>query len=418
MPYAGADAYNNLSPDDGLHLAFHGLDAPGHGFSVDPCGSPAWPSTTLVDAKPFVDTSFFEENNPWESQYSSNNYAEQQLFALPPQDSTTNFFSHLQTSTHESLPACIAPGEAVKHLDVDYTTISPINQGWELQSPVEESNILYSSSSPAEYSPLTPSNLDYPFDASYIKNEPSPSSSLYLSRTRSTIGKKGRKSTKAQKRSTRKNIQGPNSTAIEFSSTDRADRFRAERLRTSDTTTTAPTIIQERNAKLHYCEICDARFERSEHCKRHKQKHSNEHPFKCYISGRCRVGKKKDGSQNRQDNSRQHHWTHVKAWLVANNALVTSRNKAMAKRCKGRNTEISPAEMYAYVRARDDRKQQQDVLEFLNKEAGKEFKVHIEWERQGCPVVACLGGAGEVGGCRMCRPPQGKRREVRGAARL
>ena len=108
----------------------------------------------------------------------------------------------------------------------------------------------------------------------------------------------------------------------------------------------------------------------------------------------------------------------MKAWLVANNALVTSRNKAMAKRCKGRNTEISPAEMYAYVRARDDRKQQQDVLEFLNKEAGKEFKVHIEWERQGCPVVACLGGTVKLGECRMLRPPQGKRREVRGAARL
>ena len=90
----------------------------------------------------------------------------------------------------------------------------------------------------------------------------------------------------------------------------------------------------------------------------------------------------------------------------------------MAKRCKGRNTEISPAEMYNYVRARDDRKQQQDVLEFLNKEAGKEFRVHIEWERSGCPVVPCLGGAGEVGGCRMCRVPQGKKRESRGAARL
>ena len=386
------------------------------------CNSPTWNSSMTFTQKPEVDTSFYHDSSTllstdqdWNSSTMSHypqvdyNPDPNSLFMLPSQDPSASFMTDVDSSHHEHLPTFIAPSQAVHQPEmIDYNLSM---SGWGgLQTPVHDNNILHSSS-PAEFSPVTPSTLDYSFDSSYTKNEASPASSFYASTFRSSLCKKGRKMSKAEKRrSICKSVSLSNSNkpiefltdeqSVEFYHTNRDDRekFKA-------------------NRKVHKCKFkgCKDSFARSEHCKRHENSHSGEYNFACYIcdyrldpnepKSRCTVGNGK-GKQNRNDNSRSHHYTHVKAYLVSNDPLVRERNKAN-KKSKGRNWPISPMQMLKLVRARDNPQQQDVVLKFINGETGKDFGVHILWDEEGCPVVTCSEHVG-MGACGMCRTTQGK----------
>jgi hypothetical protein len=427
--FTGQDIYN-VMPSDKLKIGYQQYPPSPVDFSQAPqnyataCNSPTWTSSMTFTQKAEIDTSFYQDSSTllstdqdWNSstlsQYPQVDYAPDpnSLFMLPSQDPTASFMTDVDPSHHEHLPTFIAPSQAVHQPEMlDYNmSIS----GWGgLQTPVHDSNILHSSS-PPEYSPMTPSTLDCSFDSSYVKNEASPSSSFYGSTSRSSLSKKGRKMSKAERRrSICKSVALSNSDkSITFLTDEKSTKFYhtnkdgREKLRA--------------NRKVHKCkyENCKGSFARSEHCKRHENSHSEEFHFSCYISGRsldpdepksrCTVGKKQNGKQNRHDNSRSHHWTHVKAYLVAHNALVRERNKQANKKSKGRNWPISPVQMLGLVRERDTPQQQDVVLKFLNGEAGKDFGVHILWDEEGCPVVPCPGAVG-AGGCGMCRTKQGK----------
>jgi hypothetical protein len=427
--FTGQDIYN-VVPSDKLKIGLQQQQYPpspvdftqGQQNYATACNSPTWTSSMAFVQKPEVDTSFYQDsstllstdqdwNSSTMSHYSQVDYVPDpnSLFMLPSQDPTASFMTDVDSSHHEHLPTFIAPSQAVHQPEMlDYMNIS----GWGgLQTPVHDSNILHSSS-PPEYSPTTPSTLDYSFDSSYIKNEASPSSS-YGNTSRSSLSKKGRKISKADKRrSICKSVALSDSTkSITFLTDEKTETFYH----------TGPEGREKlkANRKVHICKFsnCTQSFARSEHCKRHENSHSDEYNFCCYIcnhrldpnepKSQCSVGKKNNGRQNRHDNSRSHHWTHVKAYLVINDSLVRERNKEANKKSKGRNWPISPVQMLELVREKGTPQQQDVVLKFLNGEAGKDFGVHILWDEEGCPVVPCPETIG-AGGCGMCRAKQGK----------
>jgi hypothetical protein len=226
------------------------------------------------------------------------------------------------------------------------------------------------------------------------------------------LSKKGRKTNKTKKRqSIRQDVAG----SITLVTDQKSEDFRQEKLKD-------PAHKPEGIKKPYRCGLCDQEFLRSEHCKRHLKCHSDECPFHCYLNDRvlasdeplpCRAGRKNDGAQNRGDNARTHACTHLSAWLAANDPLVRAYLLAINKTPRGRNVHISPVEMLVFVRARGSVEQSNEMLAWLNKETGKNYSVHIMWEEEGCPVVRCIGGAGQPGGCQMCRPPRiGKRKSI------
>ncbi|KAI5194114.1 hypothetical protein E4T39_08784 [Aureobasidium subglaciale] len=378
-------------------------------YGTTACNSPTWNSSMAFDQKAGADGSFYQEsstllsadqdwNSSTMSHYPNVDYLPDptSLYMLPSHEPSASFMSDVDSSHHDSLPAFIAPNQAVHQPEMDYNMgIS----GWGLQTPVHDHSVLHSSS-PPEYSPMTPSNLDCSFDNSYAKIEASPSASL-LSHSRSTLSKKGRKMSKLDKRrSICKNVPVTDSdTSITLLTDEKSETFRQNKYNP--------------DRKMHECGHCKQKFQRSEHCKRHEQSHLDEHPYECYIAttpldpsdptSTCKVGKKGKGSQNRRDNSRSHHWTHLKAWMAANDPLVREPNRAQGKCNRGRNKAVGPVRYYELIRSKDTVQQQEIVLRFLNQEAGKEFGAHVLWEVEGCPVVACRGGAGQAEGCGMCR---------------
>ncbi|THW22656.1 hypothetical protein D6C85_08564 [Aureobasidium pullulans] len=386
-------------------------------YGATACNSPTWNSSIAFEQKA-MDNSFYQEsstllstdqdwNSSTMSHYSNVDYAPDpsSLYMLPSQDPSSSFMADVDTSQHESLPSYIAPNQAVYQPELDH---SMSLSGWGLQTPVHDHSILHSSS-PAEYSPLTPSTLEHSFDHSYAQHDVSPSSSVNVHTTRSGMGKRGRKVSKQDKRkSIIRNVPIANSTSINFSIDKQAQDFYVNK-------------IVDPNRKLHECPSCERKFQRSEHCKRHEASHADRYDFSCFISefpldpcddkSQCKVGKMHNGKQNRNDNSRSHVWTHVKAWLVANSALVKEVNLSQNKKNRGRNIPISPAQLLKLCTDRDTPSQQDTVLKFLNGEAGKDLGVHILWHEKGCPVVRCLGGVGQEGGCTMCRVKPGHKKK-------
>jgi hypothetical protein len=429
--FTGQDIYN-VMPSDKLKLGFQQYPPSPVDFTqalqhyTTACNSPTWTSSMTFTQKPEVDTSFYQDSSTllstdqdWNSStlshYPQVDYVPDpnSLYMLPTQDPSASFMTDVDSSHHEHLPTFIAPSQAVHQPEMLDCNMNL--SGWGgLQTPVHDSNILHSSS-PPEYSPMTPTTLDCSFNSSYIEDETSPSSSFYNSTSsRSTLYKKGRKMSRAEKRrSICKNVGLSNSDKpITFYDDERAEKY-------FYTDKDGREKIKA-DRKVHYCKYpdCTQKFARSEHCKRHENSHSEVYNFSCYIASSrldpneaksiCTVGKNHNGKQNRHDNSRSHHWTHVKAYLVAHDALVLERNKAASKKSKGRNWPISPQQMLELVRERDTPQQQDVVLKFLNGEAGKDFGVHILWEEEGCPVVPCPATVGVDGGCGMCRAKQGK----------
>ncbi|CAD0101381.1 unnamed protein product [Aureobasidium mustum] len=430
--FSTQDMYNVL-PSDKLKMSFHQFPPSPVDFSsqgqqnyATACNSPTWSSSMVFAQKPDVDNSFYQDSSTllstepdWDSslmsQHPSADYAPDPstLFTLPSHDSSMSFMTDIDSSHPENLPNFIAPSQAVHHQPPELVDYNMSLSGWGgLQTPVHDSSILHSSS-PAEYSPVTPPTVDCSFDASYIKHELSPSSSIYGHTSRSSLGKKGRKMSKADKRrSICKNVPVSNTnTSITLLTDEQSDMFRV--LKDEEKKTFSA------GRKMYTCKIahCRQSFARSEHCKRHETSHADDYPYECYIchhrfdpndpKSQCKVGKKNNGKQNRNDNSRSHHWTHVKAYLVSNDPLVRERLKQLNKKSKGRNYALAPTQMYELVRNRDTPEQQEVVLKFLNGEAGKEFGVHILWEEKGCPVIPCQETLG-IEGCGMCRAKQGK----------
>ncbi|KAH0284991.1 hypothetical protein M436DRAFT_84610 [Aureobasidium namibiae CBS 147.97] len=430
--FTGQDIYN-VTPSEKLKIVLHQQYPPspvdfaqGQQHYTTACNSPTWTSSMTFTQKPEVDTSFYQDSSTllstdqdWNSSmshYSQVDYAPDpnSLFMLPSQDPTASFMTDVDSSHHEHLPTFITPSQAVHQPEmIDYSlSVS----GWGgLQTPVHDSNTLHSSS-PPEFSPVTPTTLEFSFESSYVKNETSPASSFYGSTSRSSLSKKGRKMSKADKRrAICKSVPLSNSakSSITFLTDEKSEEFFYTGKEGRQ------NLKNDANSKKHKCKFptCEQSFARSEHCKRHENSHSKELHFSCYIcdhrldpnepKSRCSVGKANNGRQNRHDNSRSHHWTHVKAYLVIHDALVRERNKTANKKSKGRNWPISPEQMLKLVRARDTPQQQDVVLKFLNGEAGKDFGVHILWEEDGCPVVPCPETVG-AGGCGMCRAKQGK----------
>lgn len=433
--FSGQDMYNVL-PSDKMKLSFQQFPPSPVDFTqsqqnyTTACNSPTWNSSMAFAQKTDVDTSFYQDsstllstdqdwNSSTMSHYSHVDYAPDpnSLFMLPSQDTSASFMTDVDSSHHEDLPTFIAPSQAL-HQPPEIVDYNMSISGWGgLQTPVHDSTMMHSSS-PSEFSPATPPTLDCSFDSAYVKHEISPSSSVYGHASRSSLGKKGRKMSKADKRrSICKSVPVSNSnTSITLLTDEQSDIFRA--LPEEDKKNFSA------GRKTYTCKFddCQQRFARSEHCKRHETKHADEYPYECYIchhrldpddpKSQCKVGKKNNGKQNRNDNSRSHHWTHVKAYLVSNDPLVRERNKQLNKKSKGRNYAIAPTQMYQLVRHRDTPEQQEVVLKFLNGEAGKDFGIHILWEEKGCPVIACPATLG-VEGCTMCRAKQGKEKKER-----
>ncbi|KAI4722799.1 hypothetical protein E4T48_00868 [Aureobasidium sp. EXF-10727] len=427
--HLGQDMYNAM-PSDKLKLPFQQYPpspvdfTPGQQHYSTACNSPTWNSSAYAH-KPEVDTSFYQDssallstdhwNSSTMSHYSDVDYAPDpnSLFMLPSQDPSASFMTDVD-SQQEQLPTFIAPSQAV-HQPPELEYSMGISGWGGFQTPVHDSNILHSSS-PPEFSPVTPTNLEYSFDASYVSHEASPSSSLYGTSTRSSLTKKGRKMSKADKRRSvcRSVTVNDSNTSITLLTDEKSAAY--SRLSKEDQENLKSTADE----KLHHCKHsgCTMKFARSEHCKRHQIKHANKYDYACYIADhrlnpedpktQCTVGEGK-GKQNRNDNSRSHHWTHVKAWLVIHDPLVRERNKPLngKPKNKGRNCPISPTQMLTLVRNRDSAPDQEVVLKFLNGEAGRDFRVHILWEEEGCPVVPCPCTVG-ASSCGMCRPIQGK----------
>lgn len=423
----------DVGPNDMLKMSFQGLDNDAKFLpsSVDftsgqqsyvptACNSPSWPLSIAFEQKSAVGGNFYQDSatllsndQDWNTStlgYSSVDYHHQdpnQLFTLPSEDPSSSFFSEADSSHHEQLPGFIAPSQAVHQPEVDYNMTGC---GWNTDTPVHDGNILHSSS-PTEFSPVTPSTYDYSFDAA-IKSESSPPSSVYIpSATRSCLSKKGRKTSKLNRRHTTGNTYQD----VHFNGTGTVDLVVSEpaaRFKRLQREGKKPST----DTKGHRCPLCEQRFARSEHCKRHMQSHTDEYPYLCYWSGPtkddCRVGKKGNGSQNRRDNSHSHLWTHLKPWCVEHSPIAKERNRLCNKKSKGRNHPVSPTEMLLRVRGRvtDTVQRQDQILDFLNKEAGKDLDVHILWDVDGCPIVPCVGRAGLEGGCTMCRTKTNKKK--------
>lgn len=429
--FTGQDMYN-VMPSEKLKIGLQQYPpspvdfTQGQQLYTTACNSPTWTSSLTFNPKPDVDTSFYQDsstllsadqdwNSSTMSHYPQVDYAPDpnSLFMLPSHDASASFMTDSESSQHEHLPTFIAPSQAVHQPEmIDYNlSVS----GWGgVQTPVHDSNILHSSS-PPEFSPVTPT-FDFSFDSSYVKNGTSPASSFHTSTSRSSLSKKGRKMSKADKRrSICKNVALSNSakSSVTFLTDEQSERF----FHTGKEG--RQNLKDDAISKKHKCKYptCTRGFARSEHCKRHENSHSKDFHYSCYIcdhrldpnepKSRCTVGKENNGKQNRNDNSRSHHWTHVKAYLVIHDTLVRERNKTVNKKSKGRNWPISPKQMLELVRARDTPQQQDVVLKFLNGEAGKDFGVHILWEEDGCPVVPCSETVG-MGACGMCRIKPGK----------
>ncbi|KAG9527511.1 hypothetical protein KCU93_g5141, partial [Aureobasidium melanogenum] len=429
--FPGQDMYNVL-PSDKMKLSFHQFPPSPVDFTQGQqnygtaCNSPTWNSSMAFPQKPEADASFYHDSSAllstdqdWNSStmsYHSNvDYAPDpnSLFMLPSQDTSASFMTDVDSSHHEDLPTFIAPSQAV-HQPPEIIDYNMSISGWGgLQTPVHDSNILHSSS-PPDFSPITPSTLDCSFDSSYVKNEVSPSSSVYGHASRSSLGKKGRKMSKADKRrSICKSVPVSNSsTSITVLTDEQSEIFHG--LNDEDRKNFSA------GKKMHKCKTCNSKFGRSEHCKRHETTHSGESKFHCYLwahrldpnnpKSQCTVGKNGDGKQNRGDNNRSHHWTHVKAYLVLNDALVRERSKTTNGKAKsrGRNWPVSPTQFLTLVRSQDSLEQQEKVLSFMNGESGRDFGVHILWDKEGCPVIPCSMSIG-AGPCDMCRSKQGKK---------
>lgn len=421
----------NVLPADKMKLSFNQFPPSPVDFThgqqnyATACNSPTWTSPMAFAQKPDVDNSFYQNssallstNQDWNSSTMSHYPTvdcapdPNSSFMLPSQDTSASFMTEVDASHHEDLPTFIAPSQAVHQPEiVDYNmSIS----GWGgLQTPMHDSTMLQSSS-PSEFSPVTPPTLDSSFDSSYVKHEISPSSSVYGHTSRSSLGKKGRKISKADKRrSICKSVPVSNSTtSITLLTDERSEIFHG--LNDEDKKNFSA------GKKMHKCKTCNSKFGRSEHCKRHEDTHSGESKFHCYLwdhrldpnnpKSQCTVGKNGDGRQNRGDNNRYHHWTHVKAYLVLNDALVRERSKTVTGKAKsrGRNYPVSPMQFLTMVRSQGSLEQQEKVLSFMNGESGRDFGIHILWDKEGCPVVPCSMAIG-AGACTMCRSKQGKK---------
>jgi hypothetical protein len=401
----------SLAPTDKVHLTFEDVKYP-HSPIEDVYNQHTL--ATVCDSSSLLNpsmssiyqdgASLLAADEDWSSSmmshYSQVDYNPDQshLFMVPQQDPSPSFMS--DSASYDLLPEFIAPGQAV-HRPEDYSNLS--FSGWGTTTPVHDSNILHSSS-PADFSPVTPATIDHSEEASFTNIETSPSSSIHSLPRRSSSSKKGRKSVKNQKRlSMSKNL--PNS--ITYITDERSETFYQRKLKN-------PAHKLAKEEKIFKCFMCTDSFGRAEHHKRHLKKHNDERPYRCYLNDRplapgeelpCKAGKRKNGATSRSDNARSHNLTHLRAWLVLYDILFKALMSDLGKHPKARNEPISPVMMLRFARARGSPELCKETLEFLNKEIGKDG-LHILWEEPGCPTVLCVGGAGQPGGCKMCRPPR------------
>lgn len=153
----------------------------------------------------------------------------------------------------------------------------------------------------------------------------------------------------------------------------------------------------------HVCPVCDRALDRREHLHRHMSTHTGLRPHVCYFAN-CEAGKEKDGTSGRNDNARDHVWTHLKHGLNLSPEMPLLWDRVF-KAKKGRNFPVSPQELRRVVLARDGAEVAVKTFAFLNMKAGKEFSTHIDFGRVETPLSRCAGKSI----CRMCKEKKNKR---------
>lgn len=147
---------------------------------------------------------------------------------------------------------------------------------------------------------------------------------------------------------------------------------------------------------------CDKAFARSEHQKRHMRTHNEKREYKCLI-GTCKAGKGETGAVNRNDNANDHAYTHLKAWLSSEGAEQRAQLWGQSdRRNRARNSPVRPSEMRRLIleRTRFEPEKYSKCFNTLNRKAGADFGIHINFYNELCEMTRCQRRSGRT--CQVC----------------